>query len=88
MQRRPRNLPLAPKAKKRSKEIELVSVHKAERQVVAGSNYRLCLKVLSQGEKGGADVTPFVKVVVYQNLKQEYKLTSWEISDCGEDDDD
>lgn len=73
-------------AEKSNKEIELVSVHKAERQVVAGSNYRLCLKITTSGDNG--DVTSYVKVVVYQDLKQEYKLTSWEKSDCGGDDDD
>ena len=74
-------------AAKTSRSIELVSVHKAERQVVAGSNYRLCLKITSQGEDGEADVTHFVQAVVYQNLKREYKLTSWTKSDCDEDDD-
>ncbi|MBK7391859.1 MAG: hypothetical protein IPI64_00995 [Chloracidobacterium sp.] len=74
-------------AEKTSRSIELVLVHKAERQIVAGSNYRLCLKVTSQGEDGEADVTHFVQVVVYQNLKREYSLTSWTKSDCDEDDD-
>ena len=73
-------------AAKTSRAIELVSVHKAERQVVAGSNYRLCLKITSQGEDGEADVTHFVQVVVYQNLKREYSLSSWTKSDCDEDD--
>lgn len=75
-------------AEKNGKTIELISVANAERQIVAGTNYRLCLKVTSQGEKNEADATHFVTVVVYQSLKQEYKLTSWENSDCGDDDDD
>lgn len=75
-------------AEKTGKSVEFVAIHKAERQTVAGANYRLCIKVTTQGEKNEADVTHFVKVVVYQNLKQEYKLASWETSDCGEEDDD
>ncbi len=75
-------------AEKNTATISLVSVQKAESQVVAGRNYRLCLKVTTSGEKNTADVTITVQVVVYQNLKQEYTLTSWKEDDCGGDDDD
>ena len=74
-------------AEKTGRSITFIAVLGAERQVVAGSNYRLCIKVTSQGVDGEADATHAVKVVVYQNLKQEYSLTSWEKSDCDEDDD-
>ncbi len=73
-------------AEKTEKEISLVDVIKAERQVVAGSNYRLCLKVTSQGEIGEADATHFVQAVVYVDLKGNRKLSSWVISDCGDED--
>ena len=73
-------------AEKSEKEISLVDVIKAERQVVAGSNYRMCLKVTSQGEVGEADVTHFVNVVVYVDLKGNRKLSSWAASDCGDED--
>ena len=75
-------------AEKSEKEMSLVDVIKAERQVVAGSNYRMCLKVTSQGEVDEADATHFVQVVVYVDLKGNRKLSSWVASDCGEEDED
>lgn len=58
-------------------DLELDSIKKAETQTVAGINFRLCLSV-SLG-----DETQLVKVVVYQNLKQEYSLKSWEaVENC------
>ncbi|MFM9903157.1 MAG: cystatin domain-containing protein [Pyrinomonadaceae bacterium] len=75
-------------AEKSAKEVSLVDVIKAERQVVAGSNYRMCLKVTTQGEEGEADVTHFVQAIVYVDLKGNRKLSSWAISDCGEEDED
>ena len=75
-------------AEKTNARIELVSVQKAESQVVAGRYFRLCLKVTTSGEKGDADVTITVQAVVYQNLQRAYTLTSWKEDDCGEDDDD
>jgi|SRR5918912_1678695 hypothetical protein len=62
--------------------IKLVSVEKAESQVVAGRNFRLCLKVEVNDDSAESE-TEEVKVVVYQNLKQEYSLTSWDVEDCG-----
>lgn len=64
----------------------LMSIYKAEKQVVAGINYRLCLKVTSEGDGDEADIIHFVQVVVYVDLKGNSKLTSWADSDCGEDD--
>lgn len=55
----------------------LDSVDKAEMQSVGGTNFRLCLTVKLEDE------TQQVSVVVYQNLQQEYKLTSWTVADCG-----
>jgi len=65
----------------------LMSIFKVERQTVAGANYRLCLKVTSEGEGNEADVIHFVQAVVYVPPRGDKKLTSWEDSDCGEDDD-
>lgn len=76
------------KAKSTGKEMSLVDVFKAERQVVAGSNYRLCIEITSQGEEGEADVTHFVLAVVYVDLKGNRKLSSWANSDCGYEDED
>ncbi|MEP6945600.1 MAG: cystatin domain-containing protein [Acidobacteriota bacterium] len=62
--------------------IELMSVQQAERQVVAGTNYRLCLSVTA-----GSEASMTVRTVVYRDLKGKYKLTSWTEEDCGGSDD-
>ena len=58
--------------------ITLVSIRRAEVQVVAGLNYRLCINVKIKGR------TRNVNVVVYKNLKQKYSLTSWVAGACKE----
>lgn len=58
---------------------ELHELSKAERQVVAGSNYKLCMQVSADGDEAF-----FVQAVVYVDLKRNSKLTSWTDSDCGE----
>jgi hypothetical protein len=63
---------------------KLVSVEHAESQVVAGINYRLCLKVGFKADDD-SDKTEFVRVVVYRSLQNQYSLTSWTSEDCGED---
>jgi hypothetical protein len=63
----------------------LVSVEHAEQQVVAGINYRLCLKVGHRKEGDDEDTTETVRVVVYRNLQRAYSLTSWAVESCGED---
>jgi hypothetical protein len=65
---------------------KLVSVEHAEKQTVAGINYRLCLKVGYHKEDDDVDTTEFVRVVVYRNLQKVYSLTSWAQENCGEDD--
>jgi hypothetical protein len=54
-------------------DLSLESVKKAEMQTVAGVNFKLCLSVSIEDE------TQLVRVLVYQNLKQEYSLKSWEV---------
>ena len=61
---------------KQSTRISLSSVERAETQVVAGINYRLCLKVKKKGK------IQDVKVVVYQDPKQKYALSSWRMEGC------
>jgi hypothetical protein len=51
--------------------LTLVSIERAERQVVSGMNYKLCLKV-----KDGRKVKR-VETVVYRDLRRKYSLTSW-----------
>jgi len=58
--------------------ITLVSIEKAERQSVAGSNFRMCLKVEVDDE------TQDVKVVVHRSLQQQHELKSWEEGSCEE----
>ena len=77
---------VAAEGKKENNNIKLLSVESAERQTVAGTNYRLCLKVEVEDTENNVDVTQSVKTVVYKNLKKEYTLTSWEEDDCAGDD--
>ncbi len=60
-------------------KFELSEIMKAERQVVAGTNYRLCMQVSADGDEAF-----FVQAVIYLDLKRNYKLTSWADSTCGE----
>ncbi len=60
-------------------EIAILAIVKAERQIVAGSNYRLCVRFNESGEN-----TRYAQTVVYVDLQNKYKLTSWDESKCGE----
>ena len=74
-------------SEKKELTYKLVSVAKAETQVVAGINYRLCLKVSYQKQGEDAETTEFVKVVVFRSLQKEYSLTSWTEEECSKDGD-
>ena len=76
---------VAARARAKETEIRLVSVEAAERQTVAGANYRLCLKVEEADTENNVDVTETVRAVVYKSLKNEYALRSWEPEDCAEE---
>lgn len=58
---------------------ELHELSKAERQVVAGTNYKLCMQVSADGDEAF-----WVQAVVYVDLKKNSKLTSWADSECGD----
>lgn len=73
------------RAEKESASLKLVSVERAERQVVAGTNYRLCLKVAIDDEEDSGE-TQDVKVMVHRSLQKQYSLKSWEVADCSESD--
>lgn len=60
-------------------EYQLEELVKAERQVVQGMNYRLCMEV-----SNGSDDSFYVQAVVYVDLKGNRKLTSWVNSTCGD----
>jgi hypothetical protein len=57
--------------------VKLVSIERAEKQVVAGMNYRLCLRVKIKGKIRRVTTT------VYKNLEQMHALTSWKPGACG-----
>src|SRR5436190_11710103 len=59
-------------SEKTEMEYELGDIVKAERQVVGGTNYRLCMDVSGNGGDG-----TYVQAVVYVDLKKNFKLTSW-----------
>ncbi len=66
-------------SEKTGSEISLEDIVKAERQVVQGSNYRLCLEVSTDGGD-----TTYVQANVYVDLKNNRKLSKWADSTCGE----
>lgn len=69
-------------AKKRGVKIKFMSINKAETQVVAGLNYRLCINVEVKA-KGKKTYTPmFVQAIVFKNLEQKFSLTSWTEYGC------
>ena len=59
-------------AKRHAVVLELSDISKAERQIVAGVNYRLDVVVKGNGSARKA------RVVVFKDLKSHYKLTAWE----------
>jgi len=77
----------AVKAESETREMtyKLVSVEHAESQIVAGINYRLCLKVGYHKQDDDVDTTEFVRVVVNRNLQNQHSLTSWTEENCGTD---
>ena len=70
------NFAVGEKGRKEGNSISLVSIERAETQVVAGTNYRLCLRVKINDE------TKDVKAVVYRNLSKAHLLTDWEEASC------
>src|SRR4029077_19828953 len=59
-------------AKRDAVVLKLSDISKAERQIVAGVNYRLDVVVKGSGS------TRKARVVVFKDLKSHNKLTSWE----------
>ncbi|MDT5063547.1 MAG: hypothetical protein QOH63_4006 [Acidobacteriota bacterium] len=57
--------------------ITLLSIERAEQQVVAGINYRLRLRVNVKGQTQNATA------VVYQNLQNKYSLSQWDADSNG-----
>ncbi len=64
-------------------EISVQSIETAERQTVAGANYKLCVEVFRLDDGTDVEVRQFVQTVVFQSLKKQYTLKSWEeVEDC------
>lgn len=57
-------------------KLQLGEVVRAERQVVAGLNYRLCLSTRLNGEDRQA------VAVVFHNLQKQYSLSIWDWENC------
>jgi len=58
-------------AKREAVTLKLATISKAEKQIVAGINFRLTLEVNRGGSRRAANV------VVFRDLKSRYQLTSW-----------
>ena len=61
---------------KLGKTITLTSVVYAQRQVVSGTNFKLCLKMKVNGTSKRAET------VVNRDLQKKYTLTSWRWGEC------
>lgn len=81
------NFAAATEGKRTDRSIKILSINKAEWQLVAGRNYRLCVKVESTGGEDEADAVFYVQTVVYIDLQNHMKLTSWEPTECAEEED-
>lgn len=76
------NFAVKKQSKKQKAKIKLTKISKAEKQVVAGLNYRLCLQV-ETSEKNKKTVIPqTIEAIVFLDLKQNFSLTSWAIAAC------
>ena len=67
-----KNLPGGYSAVGLTDDVKASAEFAAERQIVAGVNYRLDIVVKGSGSARKA------RVVVFKDLKSHYKLTSWE----------
>lgn len=73
---------LALKNKEMKTAYKLGKINTAESQVVAGTNYKVCLSiyVLKKGKKEMSNIN----AVIFQDLKNVYQVTSWEETDICE----
>jgi hypothetical protein len=67
-------------AKRERHSVTLIKINKAEQQVVAGMNYRLCMSV-RRGRHGHVHT---VTAVVYEPIRKSMRLTNWEEGGCKE----
>lgn len=73
------NLALKSLSRTTGKTLTLVKILKAEVQVVAGLNYRVCHRV-REGSRRSKTIT----AVVYKDLRNRRRLTNWKAGGCTE----
>lgn len=71
------NYAITTRSAKTGAKITLVKILKAEQQVVAGLNYRICM-TLRQGRHKPYTAT----AVVYQDLRNKRSLSKWKKGSC------
>lgn len=76
------NFAVKKQSKTQKGKIKLVAVNNAAQQVVAGTNYQVCLSVETLDGKTKTPTPQTVQAVVFRDLKGKYKLTSWAIAAC------
>lgn len=64
------------RGQKLGRTIVLATMVYAQRQLVSGTNYKLCMKVKVDGTSKRAET------VVHRNLQKQYTLTSWKWGEC------
>ncbi|MCD9187678.1 MAG: cystatin domain-containing protein [Pyrinomonadaceae bacterium] len=74
---------IALKAKEMKTKYKLETLFKAESQVVAGTNYRVCMSI-ALPRKGGIVETFKVNAVIFKSLENAYKVMLWEQVDSCE----
>ena len=71
------NFAVKTRAAQKHNGLKLVMIQKAEVQVVAGLNYRICMVV-----REGKGPTRTVTAVVYKDLKNHKSLSRWKNGGC------
>ncbi len=77
--RKAANFAVTQRSKNVKRKFTLVSIRKAELQVVAGLNYRVCMRV--RDNRGRVST---VTTVVYKNLKNRLSLSRWRSGGCSD----
>ncbi len=67
-------------AKREHQAVALVKVNKAEKQVVSGMNYRMCMDV----RRGRHGKVYTITAVVYEPIRRPMRLTNWQEGGCKE----
>ena len=73
------NFAVKNRSRSTGKSLTLAKIVKAEVQVVAGLNYRVCMTV-REGRKRAKTIT----AVVYKNLQNRRSLSRWKAGGCSE----